>query len=56
MPYLDALGDAPPSPTATSQQPPTDVAMRIGIAKGAFELPDDIDIDNLDIAVLFGAE
>lgn len=29
---------------------------RIGVAKGAFSVPDDIDADNLTIARLFGDE
>jgi len=30
------------------------VAVRIGVARGAFEVPDDIDASNPDIARLFG--
>lgn len=29
---------------------------RIGVAKGKFEVPDDIDADNAEIARLFGAD
>ena len=30
-----------------------DVSMRVGVARGAFELPDDIDRHNEDVARLF---
>lgn len=32
-----------------------DVSKRIGVAKGRFEVPDDIDLYNDEIAELFGA-
>jgi prevent-host-death family protein len=32
-----------------------DVSKRIGVAKGEFEVPDDIDLYNDEIAELFGA-
>ena len=31
------------------------VALRIGVAKGVFEVPDDIDAHNAEVARLFGA-
>ena len=34
----------------------TDVSRRIGIASGCFDVPDDIDGSNRQIALLFGAE
>lgn len=34
----------------------TDVSKRIGIAKGKFEVPDDIDQHNADVAKLFLGE
>jgi prevent-host-death family protein len=33
----------------------SDVSKRIGVAKGEFEVPDDIDLYNDEIAELFGA-
>jgi len=33
-----------------------DVSRRIGVAKGTFEVPDDIDLYNDEIAELFGAD
>ncbi|MBK7956270.1 MAG: type II toxin-antitoxin system Phd/YefM family antitoxin [Candidatus Accumulibacter sp.] len=32
---------------------PTDATRRIGIARGEFEVPDDIDQDNAEVAELF---
>ncbi len=38
---LVAMGDAP-------------IGMRLGVAKGQFEVPDDIDAHNAEVAALFG--
>jgi len=34
----------------------TPMGMRLGVAKGQFEVPDDIDAHNAEVAALFGLE
>jgi hypothetical protein len=59
MSNQDGPAAMPPDGISKPQMQPTEfanVALRIGIARGAFELPDDIDTDNAAIAALFGTE
>ena len=54
--YIIARNGKPAARLVPLQAPSADRARRIGVAKGRFEVPDDIDSNALEIARLFNAE